>query len=393
MRPTKWARAAIVPALALVLVSQAAACRPGGNPGTTTTTSQPPGGGGGLNFGAAQPVATNLQVPWSVAWPDATTMLVTERPGRIRVIENGQLRAAPVGQVSVTAAGEGGLMGIVVHPNFATERFAYIMYTAPSGNRVSRFPVGANYDFGAEQILIDNIPQGVFHDGGEIAFGPDGKLYIATGYGPNQNLAADTTSPLGKILRLEPDGSVPADNPFPGRPVWSYGHRNPQGMAWDSAGNLYASEHGPTIERIGLCCNDELNLIRKGGFYGWPYRAGNIATGLITGNPPATPIDPIATSGSSATWAPANMALHNAPDGTTHIYQANLRGSNIRHFTIRQANPGTVTNQETLLGDLGRLRAARFGPDGCLYVSTSNRDSRGTPRSGDDRIVKLCPTP
>jgi glucose/arabinose dehydrogenase len=383
MTSKRWTARAAVSALALVLVLQATACRPG---------PTNPGAGGGLRFGAAQTVATGLQVPWSLAFITPTTLLVTERPGRFRVIENGQLRAAPVGTVQVTTAAEGGLMGVTLHPQFATQRFAYAMYTHPTGNRVSRWPVGADLNLGAEQVLIQNIPESTFHDGGEIAFGPDGMLYVATGYGPNVQTAAQLTSLNGKILRLTPTGDIPADNPFPGSPVWSYGHRNPQGLAWDSDGRMYASEHGPTIERVGLCCNDELNLITKGGFYGWPYRAGRVASGLGTGTAPAGAIDPIATSGTSATWAPANMALWNGPDGTTHIYQANLRGSNVMHFVVNKTSPNVVRSSTVEMSGLGRYRTAKFGPDGCLYLSTSNRDSRGTPRTGDDRIIKVCPT-
>jgi glucose/arabinose dehydrogenase len=320
-------------------------------------------------------------------------MLVTERPGRFRVVENGQLRRQPVGTVTVTTAAEGGLMGIALHPQWPTQRYAYAMYTHPTGNRVSRWPLGADLTFGTEQVLIQNIPESTFHDGGEIAFGPDGNLYVATGYGPNVQTAATLSSLNGKILRLTPDGGRPADNPFPNSFVWSYGHRNPQGMAWDGAGNMYASEHGPTVERAGLCCNDELNLIQKGGFYGWPYRAGRMASGLGTGTAPANAIDPIATSGTSATWAPANMALWDGPDGTTHIYQANLRGSNVLHFVVNKTSPSVVRGTPAVeLSGHGRYRAAKWGPDRCLYLSTSNRDSRGTPRTGDDRILKLCPT-
>src|SRR5690606_28571518 len=170
---------------------------------------------------------------------------------------------------------------------FATQRYAYAMYTSPTGNKVSRWPVGADLTFGPEQVLLQGIPQSTYHDGGEIAFGPDGMLYVATGYGPSVQTAAQLDSLNGKILRLPPTGTVPADNPCPGSPVWSYGHRNPQGMAWDRDGHMYASEHGPTTERIGLCCNDEINLIQKGGFYGWPYRAGRMASGLGTGTAPA----------------------------------------------------------------------------------------------------------
>lgn len=378
------ARRAVAPAvvaMVALLVTASAAC-----------TRPRPGAGGGLRFGAPRVLAQNLDVPWSVAFVDRDTLIVSERPGRFRLLRNGQLQAAPIGRVTVTTAGEGGLMGIALHPQFPAQRFLYALYTAPNGNRLVRFPVGADLTLGNEQVLIGGVPQDVFHDGGEIAFGPDGMLYVAIGYGPDVALAADRDALNGKILRVTPEGRVPADNPFPGSYVWSWGHRNPQGLAWDADGRLYSTEHGPTLEQTGLCCNDELNLIRKGGFYGWPYRAGRTPTRLATGQPPATPIDPIATSGPNATWAPANLAAWNGTDGVTHLYQANLRGANLLHHVIDRANPSVVRQTTVELSGYGRLRMARFGPDGCLYLSTSNRDSRGVPRAGDDQMLRLCPT-
>jgi glucose/arabinose dehydrogenase len=374
-----FGRAVVLPVLALTVMIPVAACnRPR------------PGAGGGPRFGQPQVVAQGLVVPWGLAFVDRETTVVTERPGRFRVIEGGRLRDKPIGQVTVTAAGEGGLMGIALHPQFPEQRWLYAFYTAPTGNRLVRFPLAADLTLGAEQVLIDDIAESTFHDGGEIDFGPDGMLYVATGYGPNVALAADRQSLNGKILRVRPDGGVPADNPFPGSYVWSWGHRNPEGLAWDADGRLYDSEHGPTTERAGLCCNDEINLIQKGGFYGWPYRAGRVAAQLVTGQPPAPVIDPVATSGTNATWAPGNIAIWNGPDRTTHIYQANLRGSNLMHFVIDKANPSVVRSSNVELQGYGRLRSARFGPDGCLYVSTSNRDSRGVPHTGDDQLLRLC---
>jgi glucose/arabinose dehydrogenase len=408
MRALRWGRAITGSTVTLaLLITAACSWRPRPNPTTTTTTTAgattttgattsttAPGGGGGLRFGAPQEVATGLEVPWSIAFVDEDTMIVSERPGRFRLIDGGQLRPQPIGQVpaSTAPAGEGGLMGIALHPQFPSQRFLYAMYTASTGNRVVRFPLGADFTLGAEEHLLPETPGSRFHDGGAIAFGPDGMLYVATGYGPDLNLAADRNSPNGKILRVTPEGDVPADNPFPGSAVWTWGHRNPQGMAWDSDGRMYASEHGPTIERAGLCCNDEINLIQKGAFYGWPYRAGTIASGLTTGSPPATPVDPIATSGTSTSWAPSNMAIWDGPGGTTHLYQASLRGSTLMHFVFDKASPSTPRSNTPELTGYGRLRAAKFGPDGCLYVSTSNRDGRGTPRAGDDRLLRLCPT-
>ena len=404
MGASRFRRAATVSLLSTALLAGTAACR-GWPPRTTTTTTtravtttSGPGGttttvpGTGGTFGPVQVVAQNLQVPWSLAFVYADTFFVTERPGRFRLYDNGQVRPQPVGQVAVTGSGEGGLMGIALHPQFPAQRFLYAYYTAPSGNRLVRFPVGADLSLGAEQRLLPEIPEGVFHDGGVIAFGPDGMLYLGSGDGTTPAAASDRNSLNGKILRVTPEGTVPADNPFPGSYVWSWGNRNPQGLAWDSDGRLYASEHGPTIEQAGLCCNDEINLITKGGYYGWPYRAGNQTTAILTGAPPATPIPPVATSGPSATWAPSGMALINGPGGTTKLLSANLRGSNLMTFTINKAQPSVVTNTATELTGYGRLRASIFGPDGCHYVTTSNRDTRGMPRANDDQILKRCPT-
>ena len=353
---------------------------PNETPATTSPATASPSATGALDFGNVTTVAEGLQVPWDVAFVDAKTILVTERDGRVRVVRDGRLQSRPVAQISVSSAGEGGLLGIALHPSFPQQRFAYVYYTASGENRVSRFPVGSNLAFGDEDVILDNIPSAAFHDGGRIAFGPDGKLYVTTGDAGNPRDAAGKGSLAGKILRIEPNGSVPADNPFRGSPVWSYGHRNPQGIAWDAQGRLFESEHGPTSE-MSLCCNDEINLIRRGGFYGWPFRAGD--RGGFSGSPPDDPIDPIAASGSD-TWAPAGLVV----DGTSGLLVAALRGARLMRF--RFEGSGAVGDASTALDGFGRLRGARFGPDGCLYLTTSNRDGRGSPRANDDRILRVC---
>jgi aldose sugar dehydrogenase len=381
-----------MPALAVAMMAGVVACSrpPAPGPGVTTTTQ---GGStpGAPRFGPATQVAGGLVVPWSLAFPDDRHIIVSERPGRIRLVRDGQLQAQPIGTVPARASGEGGLMGIALHPQFPQQRFLYAYYTGANGNRLVRLSVGADFQLSGEQVLIPGIPDGIFHDGGHIAFGPDGMLYVASGDGTNPASASDRSSLNGKILRVTPDGRVPADNPFPGSYVWSWGHRNPQGFAWDRDGRMYATEHGPTVERAGLCCWDELNLIQRGGYYGWPYRAGTATTGLIAGQPPATPIDPIASSGASGTWAPANLALIDGSDGNTYLYSSNLRGANVLRFTVSRSAPATVRAQTVELTGHGRYRAGFIGPDGCHYVTTSNRDSRGTPRAGDDQLLKRCP--
>lgn len=375
---------------ALIVLTLAVACSGGGDetpPAQTPSTTPPatststPTGGGALDFDHVTSVVGGLEVPWDLAFVDARTILVTERDGRVRAVRNGRLQSQAVARIDVSSAGEGGLLGIALDPQFPSLRFAYVYYTSGSGNRVSRFRLGSDLTFSNEDVLIDGIPSASIHDGGRIAFGPDGMLYVATGEAGEPRRAADRGSLGGKILRIRPNGSVPEDNPFRGSPVWSYGHRNPQGLAWDAQGRLYESEHGPTSE-LNLCCNDEINLIRKGGYYGWPYRAGRRAG--FSGTPPDDPINPLATSGND-TWAPSGLVV----EGTRALLVTALRGSRLMRF--RFGSRGTsLDGPATALDGFGRLRGARFGPDGCLYLTTSNRDGRGSPRSNDDRILRIC---
>lgn len=340
-----------------------------------------------LDFGRVQTIAGGLEVPWGLAFPTARAILVTERVGRVRLILNGRLRAQPVATLAVDDIGEGGLLGIAVHPNFARTRLAYLYYTASDGNRVSRFRVAADFRFRGERVLVSGIPSSSVHDGGRIAFGPDGMLYIATGDAGRSTLAADRRSLAGKILRIRPDGKIPGGNPFRGSRVFSYGHRNPQGFDWDDSGRLYAAEHGPSGE-VGLCCHDEVNLVQRGRFYGWPFRAGR--TGGASGTPPAQPVDPIAESG-SATWAPGGLAVYRPSGGRTSLLVATLRGQQLLRFVLAEGNPRRIATVQVALAGVGRIRAAEFGPNGCLYVTTSNRDGRGVPSSRDDRVLRICP--
>jgi glucose/arabinose dehydrogenase len=317
-----------------------------------------------------QIIIENLSIPWELAFLPEGGMLITERRGVLLYItEDGVVNTIEI--ESPEHVGEGGLLGMALHPSFEENRFLYIYFTTGVGNglinRVERhrFEDGGLVD---RLTIIDEIPGAQIHDGGRIAFGPDGMLYITTGDAAVPSLAQDRDSLAGKILRLEEDGSVPGDNPF-GTPVYSYGHRNPQGLAWDSAGNLWATEHGPSAQ-------DELNLIESGNNYGWPEIEGDqSAPGME---------DPAIHSGTGETWAPSGAVYY---DGS--IFFTGLRGATLYEAVI-SGNEVTELRRH-LEGEYGRLRTIVAGPDGYFYLLTNNLDGRGIPQSGDDRIIRINP--
>ena len=316
------------------------------------------------NVGGPADVATNLDVPWGITFlPDGSALIAERNSGTIKHMSApGEVNL--VGSVAgVAARGEGGLLGLATS---GPTVFAY--FTAGQDNRVVRMP----FDGGMlreQSPILTGIPAGAIHDGGRIAFGPDGKLYVATGESGNPELAQDRLSLGGKILRINPDGSIPSDNPDPASPVWSFGHRNIQGLAWDLAGRLWATEYG--ANRL-----DELNLIRPGGNYGWPMAEGRADTpGLIdpviqwgTGeaSPSGWPTS-VARCGSRAFAVSGSIRYRSAPDGSL-------------------GDPGPL-----FVGQYGRLRTVAAAPDGTLWFTTSNRDGRGSPRDGDDRILQFRP--
>jgi quinoprotein glucose dehydrogenase len=327
-----------------------------------------------------------LVAPWSLVFLPDGRVLVSERPGRIRLIRGGTLIDEPYLQLDVAAIGEGGLMGLAAHPDFPDEPYIYAMYTYREGgsiyNRVQRFRDRGSRAV-ADKVIVDRIPGSRYHDGGRLGFGPDGMLYATAGENFKAERAQDRDNLAGSILRVSPDGSIPADNPFPGSPIWSYGHRNPQGLAWHpETGDLFSSEHGPSGE-YGLRGHDIVNVIRKGRNYGWPREVG--VGGL------AQYEDPLIM------WKPATP-----PAGMTFwrgdLYLATLGSKTLMRIGLQQQEGGyRVTSIEGLFAAsrrdsvYGRLRAAVAGPDGALYVLTSNRDGRGSPRTGDDKILRITP--
>ncbi len=349
----------------------------------------------------AVPWVQNLEVPWSLVFLPDGRALVSERPGRIRLIRDGVLQEEPYAVLAaveggkgligfileLAVGGEGGLMGLALHPDFPEEPYLYAMHTyrGPDGvkNRVIRLEDRGDHGR-FDKVIIENIPGGLNHNGGRIAFGPDGMLYVTTGETFEAQLAADLNSLGGKILRLTPEGKVPEDNPFPDSPVYSFGHRNPQGLAWHpETGHLFASEHGPSGE-FGLRAHDEINVIRPGGNYGWPNVVG--APGL---KPYA---DPLVVWKETAV-PPAGMAFY---DGDLFVAVLG-RGALIR-ISLAQLGPRyRVERIERWFAQaphetrLGRIRDVVAAPDGRLYFLTSNRDGRGSPRPGDDKIYRLEP--
>lgn len=314
-------------------------------------------------------VASGISTPWAIGFLPNGDLLVTERSGQVqRIGKDGAIYAID----GVRETSEGGLLGVAVHPDFTDNSYVYLYSTTDSGgglsNRVERYQLDGKELRGRTAILTD-IPASANHDGGALAFGPDDKLYVTTGDAGNENSAQDRQSLAGKILRINDDGTAPSDNPF-NNAVWSYGHRNPQGIAWDDKGRLWSTEHGPSGASTG---RDELNLIEKGMNYGWP---------VITGDEERVGMkSPVAQSGDRDTWAPGGLAY---ADGL--LYFTGLRAQTLYQAKIN--NDDTVSLTRHFSGQYGRLRAVAIR-DGELYFSTSNRDGRGAPTSGDDHIYAV----
>lgn len=331
-------------------------------------------------------VAEDLEVPWEIEFSPDGRIFFTERSGALRIIEDGVLNPEPVTILDVGTV-EGGLLGLALDPNFEQNNFLYLYYTyfefPFTYNKVVRYTENNNI-LSNELILVDKIPGSVVHDGGRIKFGPDEKLYITTGDAGNANSAQDLNSLAGKILRINSDGSVPSDNPFSDSLVFSYGHRNPQGLDWDPiTGKLVASEHGPSGER-GFA-HDEINVIEPGKNYGWPK--------VVGGEHDPEFVDPILHTGDD-TWAPSGATFYdsdNISEWENRFFVATLRGSHLRMLDLDIENNQIVTSEALFSGTYGRLRDASMGPDGNLYLLTSNRDGRGSPAENDDRILKIIP--
>lgn len=320
-------------------------------------------------------VTTELEVPWGIDFLPNGDALVTERDsGRLlRIDDSG--KASEVQVIDSEPAGEGGLLGIAVSPDYATDKLVYAYYSTAEDNRISRFELGEE-----PEPIVTGIETAEIHNGGGLAFGPDGMLYASTGDAGDGERAQDRESLNGKILRMTPEGDAPSDNPFGDSLVYSRGHRNVEGLAWDEQGELYATEFGESEF-------DEVNLIKPGANYGWPMVEGDGGDDGF--------VDPILT------WSPSEASpagavipdeeAENAGSLAGTILVAALAGERLWQVELSEDGEEVTGRTPLLEGELGRIRTAVQTPDGEIWLATSNRDGRGTPNDGDDRIVRLKP--
>ena len=381
----------------LLLAGLVGACSetaaPAGSSADTTGTINPPTT---TPPAAATPrvsvVASGLDTPWDLQWGPDGRLWVAERGGRISRIDPATGARTTAGTLVVTESGESGLLGIAFHPDFAQQPWLYAMhsYAAAGGirNRLVRLRV-TNGTLGAPEPLLQDIPGATVHDGSRIAVGPDRLLYVTTGDAGNGDLAQSRTSLAGKVLRLTLDGAPAPGNPF-NSAVWTYGHRNPQGLAFHPrTGALYSSEHGAND-------NDEINLLRAGANHGWPTvrglcdgDAGAEERAFCAANAVAEPL---------TTWtptiAPAGLAVYDAallPQWRGSLLLASLKDATLHRLTLSADGTRIVAREALYRGTYGRLRAVLVAPDGRVYMSTSNRDGRGSPSADDDRILRIEP--
>jgi glucose/arabinose dehydrogenase len=332
-------------------------------------------------------LVSGLDTAWAIDFAPDGRIFVTERPGRIRVVEEGRLLTEPWMTLEVAAVGEAGLMGLALDPQFARNRFIYVAYTYRTANgrlqnRLVRLREDPKTGKGnLDKVLIDNVAGANNHDGGRVKFGPDGKLHWTMGDAQTTKFAQDLRSLNGKILRLNADGTIPTDNPFPNSYVYSYGHRNPQGLAWQpKTQRLYSTEHGPS--GFQGCCRDEVNYIEPGKNYGWPeIRADETREGMVP---------PVIHAGTSETWAPAGATFVSRGPWAGSLLFTGLRGQTLYRVVLDSNDPRKVATFERLLyRQFGRLRDIAEDSDGNLYLLTSNRDGRGSPKDNDDRVIRL----
>ncbi|MEV5833359.1 PQQ-dependent sugar dehydrogenase [Nocardia sp. NPDC052112] len=350
-------------AIAVLLVGAVAGCGSDSSSEPSVVTSTAPSTPSGVpDLAAGQEIAQDINVPWGLAFlPDGGALVAERDTGRILRVVPGRAAEQVYEIPGVVARGEGGLLGLAVAAGYTETRYVYAYFTAAADNRIVRFRVD-----GQPEVIFAGIAKAGNHDGGRIAFGPDGMLYVGTGDAADGSRSQDPASPNGKILRLTPDGAPAPGNPTPGSPIYSLGHRNVQGLAWDRSGRLFAAEFGQNNF-------DELNLIEPGRNYGWPIVEGKGGTDRGFADP-------------QVIWKPAEASPSGIAIAGDTLYAAALRGERLWTIPLRD---GTLGTPQAALPDLGRLRTVAMAPDGALWLTTSNTDGRGDVRAGDDRIIRF----
>lgn len=327
------------------------------------------------NTSGVEIIAQGLQAPRSIDISKDGRIFVSEKRGSIRVVDNGTLLTEPVGDIKAENIGDAGLLGLTLHPNFTQNHLFYVYYTYSNGtglfNKVLMLEESNNRIIDSKTIL-DGIPGDDYRDGGRIKFGLDGKLYVSTGDASIPELSQDLDSLAGKILRINEDGTIPQDNPFSSSPVYAYGFRNVQGLAWaPNSGALYSSDQGGAG-------NDEINLISPGKNYGWPHEECNSSDDEDNRYTP-----PLLCFNPSLEPSGIAFAFSNKLGYQNHLIVATLKGSHLRDIDFDSGS------QNTILVGYGRIIDLVESEDGSIYVLTSNTDGRALPQQGDDKILRL----
>jgi glucose/arabinose dehydrogenase len=369
---TRWGLALAATGAALLTACSAdepAPRPPAASPAPAASSAPAPSGSAGAparpgrpDLSRPQELATGLDVPWGLAFlPDGSALVGERDTARILRIDPAGGEAREVYRVpGVVAAGEGGLLGLAVAEDYAETKWVYAYLTAAQDNRIVRFRLG---DDARPQVLFDGIDKASNHNGGRIAFGPDGMLYAGTGDATNGAAAQDPKDSNGKILRLSPDGDPAEGNPAEGSPVWTLGHRNVQGLAWDADGTMYAAEFGQNTW-------DEINVIEAGKNYGWPEVEGKGGNRRYA--------DPLVQ------WPTTDASPSGAAIAGNTLYAAGLRGERLWTVPLAGGEP-----KAELVQRYGRLRTVAVAPDGALWLTTSNTDGRGRQHDGDDRVLRF----
>ncbi len=334
---------------------------------------------------------SGIDTPWEILWGPDNFIWFTERQGTVSRLnpESGQ-RTVILTIEDAFEYGEGGLLGMALHPDFSESPYVYLVYNYTAGalikERLVRYIWNGTILLGQE-ILIDGISANSYHNGSRLVFGPDGKIYMSTGDAGNTSNSQNLNSLSGKILRINPDGSIPSDNPDPGSYVWAYGLRNSQGLVFTPQGFLYGSEHGPDTD-------DELNLLESGRNYGWPNVAGfcNLPNEITFCNENNVREPLVAWT---PTLAVAGIEYYNHPDipeWQNSILMTSLKASKLVSLKLSSDGLSIIEQSDYLVNAYGRLRDVCVSPDGRVFIGVSNRDGRGTPRPGDDKIIQIKST-